>query len=73
MHLSQNPKFVGIVHKLQQHTLNTLSKIVSVTEDAVLYHLSQKWQAVICSSSVYYSHMYCKWWTLGAPGRATGI
>ena len=25
------------------------------------------------SSCVYYSHMYCKWWTLGAPGRATGI
>jgi hypothetical protein len=25
------------------------------------------------SSSVYYSHMYSKWWTLGAPGRATGI
>jgi len=22
---------------------------------------------------VYYKYKYCKWWTLGAPGRATGI
>ena len=25
---------------------------------------------VVC---VYYKYKYCKWWTLGAPGRATGI
>ena len=28
------------------------------------------WVVVVC---VYYKYKYCKWWTLGAPGRATGI
>jgi hypothetical protein len=27
-------------------------------------------RVVVC---VYYKYKYCKWWTLGAPGRATGI
>jgi methyl-accepting chemotaxis protein len=30
----------------------------------------QELAVVVC---VYYKYKYCKWWTLGAPGRATGI
>jgi hypothetical protein len=28
---------------------------------------------VVVVVGVYYKYKYCKWWTLGAPGRATGI
>jgi hypothetical protein len=35
-----------------------------------LTHLGQCLVVVVC---VYYKYKHCKWWTLGAPGRATGI
>ena len=36
-------------------------------------HIMSMCTGVVVVVCVYYKYKYCKWWTLGAPGRATGI
>jgi hypothetical protein len=48
----------------------SVSALFSESASCVVMDAAFRLLVVVC---VYYKYKYCKWWTLGAPGRATGI
>ena len=60
-----------LTHRLQTTPGSHFAIVDSGTPIHIVFdHLFVSNTVVVC---VYYKYKYCKWWTLGAPGRATGI